>query len=150
MSFKTEFISAAETFNLRSRVLRPGLPTELSHFPGDEASTTIHLGIRDSETSEVICNGTLMQNICPLFPEHTTAYRLRGMATDPNYQGKGLGKILIAFAEEVLKKKQISFFWFNARQSAFGFYEKCGYQMTGELFDIPTVGPHKVMYKILK
>ena len=150
MNLNVEIISASETIDLRSRVLRPGLPTELSVFEGDQDPSTIHLGLRDSLTNKIVCNGTLMINVCSYFPEFQNAYRLRGMATDPAFQQKGLGKILITAAENLLKQKQIPFFWFNARQSAFGFYEKCGYQMIGELFDIPTVGAHKVMYKILK
>jgi hypothetical protein len=37
--------------------------------------------------------------------------------------------------------------WFNARVEAVGFYEKMGYQKTGNLFEIPDVGVHILMFK---
>lgn len=146
-SNKTQILTASDCVELRSKILRPGQPIELCQYPEDTLTTTIHLGIY--EGSQLVCTGTLLQKNCSLFPEITTAYQLRGMATDHDFQGHGLGRQLLEKAEEVLKTKNCPLFWFNARVSAFGFYEKCGYELRGDFFDIPLVGPHKIMFKKL-
>lgn len=144
---KTQILTATDCIELRSRVLRPGQPIELCKYPEDSLATTIHLGIyRDSK---LICTGTLLQKNCPLFSEVTTAYQLRGMATDHDFQGQGLGRELLEKAEELLIGKNCPLLWFNARESAFGFYQKCGFELKGDFFEIPLVGPHKIMFKRL-
>jgi GNAT superfamily N-acetyltransferase len=144
---KTQILTAEDCVELRSKILRPGQPIELCKYPEDTLTTTIHLGIY--EGSQLICTGTLLQKNCSLFPEITTAYQLRGMATDHDFQGQGLGRELLEKAEVVLKTKNCPLFWFNARVSAFGFYQKCGFELKGDFFDIPRVGPHKIMFKRL-
>ena len=69
------------------------------------------------------------------------------MATEPALQGKGLGKKIILAAEEELKKRRCDLLWFNARVSAEIFYKKLGYTAIEEVFNIDTIGAHKVMYK---
>ncbi len=142
---KVEIITASDCIELRSRVLRPGQPIELCKYPEDSLATTIHLGI--FKDSQLICTGTLLETKCSLFPETTESYQLRGMATDHDFQGQGLGRELLEKAEEILIGKNCSMLWFNARESAFGFYQKCGFDLKGDFFDIPLVGPHKIMFK---
>lgn len=146
-SNKTQIVTAIDCIKLRSKILRPGQPIELCKYPEDQSPSTIHLGIY--EGPHLICTGTLLQKNCSLFPEITTAYQLRGMATDHDFQGQGLGRKLLEKAEEVLKNKKCPLIWFNARESAFAFYQKCGFELKGDFFDIPGVGPHKVMFKTL-
>lgn len=142
-----EFIQAKDCVDLRSRILRPGLDVKYSIYAEDDFESTFHLGI--SRDNKIICNGTFMKNICPHFLTETSAYRLRGMATDLNFQNQGLGRTILQKAEILLKEKNCKMLWFNARASAFDFYLKCGYEIIGEMFDIPQVGPHKVMFKKL-
>lgn len=141
---KVQIISAEETIDLRSRILRPGQNLELCHYPEDHLSTTFHLGIR--EKNHVICNGTFIQQAHIQFPHAKLPYRLRGMASDKDFQGRGLGSRLLKEAFVHLKNKNCDLIWFNARVSAEGFYDKLGFQKIEEIFDIPTIGPHKVMY----
>lgn len=147
-NIKVDFITDDETIDLRSRVLRPGQPLTACRYAEDKLNSTFHLGIKDGAT--VICNGTFILNSCHFFPDELSAYRLRGMATDPNYRGLQLGSKLIQAAENILQKRNCNLLWFNARESAFAFYEKNSFSSIGEIFDIPTIGPHKVMYKWLK
>lgn len=144
---KTQIITAIDCLDLRSKILRPGQPIDLCKYPEDTFATTIHLGIYEGR--HLVCTGTLLQKNCSLFPEITTAYQLRGMATDHDFQGRGLGRELLEKAEEILIEKKCPLFWFNARESAFGFYQKCGFELKGDFFDIPLVGPHKIMFKKL-
>lgn len=146
--FHAEIISAAETIDLRSRILRPGQPIEICHYPGDDLPSSFHLGIRN-EKGQVICNGTFVQQPHEYFSEAVLPYRLRGMATDTIFQGQGLGSIVIHKALHILTEKRCDLFWFNARTSAEKFYSKLGFEVIGDIFDIPLAGPHKVMYKWL-
>jgi GNAT superfamily N-acetyltransferase len=145
---KVEFILQEETLYLRSHVLRPGQDIANCIYPMDFDSKTFHLGIRN-QSGKIICNGTFVNEVSPLFLNSKNMYRLRGMATDFSEQQKGCGKMLLQFAEKELTRRDSEYLWFNARTVAIGFYEKLGYQIKGNEFDIPTVGPHYVMWKKL-
>ncbi len=134
-----------DVIELRSRVLRPGQDISLCQFKEDFDVNTFHLGI--FHQSQIVCSGTFMQQEHPDFPNAKKPYRLRGMATDFTWQGKNLGSILIQSSLYLLKKHQCDFLWFNARETAFQFYLNNGFKFYGEMFDIPLIGPHKVMYK---
>lgn len=140
-------IQPEQTLDLRSRVLRPGQPIEFCKYAEDHLATSFHLGI--FEKHRIVCNGTFIQQEHAHFSEAKRPYRLRGMASDPAFQGQGLGSKLILEALVMLRQKNCDLIWFNARVSAEKFYEKLGFQKKDEIFDIPTIGPHKVMYKWL-
>jgi GNAT superfamily N-acetyltransferase len=141
-------ITAFNTIDLRSRILRPGQTVELCHYAEDEFESTFHLGI--VLNNKVVCNGTFILQGNENFLDATCPYRLRGMATDLLFQRQGLGKHIIAEAIVELKKRGCDLLWFNARTSAEIFYDKLGFLALPEVFDIPLIGPHKVMYKRLK
>jgi GNAT superfamily N-acetyltransferase len=131
-------ISADETIELRWEVLRPGFPRETAVFPGDDQA--IHLG--------VFQNGQLA-GVASLFdagyPGEETSGRwlqLRGMATAPDARGSGCGRELLSACEAAAREEGVSRLWCNARRIAVGFYEKHGWEITSEEFDIPSVGPH--------
>ena len=143
-----KFIKPDQCLDLRTRILRPGQDIKLCIFAEDILPTTFHLGIYDN--NKIVCNGTFMQNTHPDFSVAKNPYRLRGMATDTAYQGKNLGSLLLQKAELILKHNyHCDFLWFNAREKAFHFYQKNNFKFHREMFDIPQVGPHKVMYKWL-
>ena len=130
----------AALYDLRARVLRRGRPPEESRFPGDEAEGTAHLGAFAAGR----CVGvvTLLRE-----PQGTGApreMRLRGMAVEPEMQGRGVGAALLRRAHEMAAGAGLEI-WCNARMSAVGFYEKQGWTREGEPFDIPAIGPHTVM-----
>jgi GNAT superfamily N-acetyltransferase len=144
-NFSASFISADDTMDLRMRILRPLHPREFCEYPEDNLPETFHLGVKVD--GKVVSNGTFMKQDQPKLPKAKLAYRLRGMATDPGFQGKGLGRTIILAAEEELKKRGCDLLWFNARVSAEVFYRKLGYTAIEEIFNIDTIGAHKVMYK---
>jgi ribosomal protein S18 acetylase RimI-like enzyme len=57
---------------------------------------------------------------------------------------------LVTHAEELLKSQKVDLIWFNARENAADFYQKMGYEIMGNAFDIPDVGIHYVMWKKLR
>lgn len=147
---KINYINSAETLELRSKILRPGFELKFSQFEGDSEVETFHLGVfADHSTKNPISIGTFMKRVCRYFPDIENSFQLRGMATDSNFQGKGCGRMILLEAEKILKNQKCPLLWMNARLSAIEFYRKCGYLERGDEFEIPQVGPHKVMYKHL-
>lgn len=144
---RVQFISAGQTIDLRSRILRPNQPIENCRYIGDNDEHTFHLGIVID--AKIVSNGTFMREQNINLPNAKLAYRLRGMATDYNFQRQGLGKLIIESALIELQKRNCDLLWFNARINAEGFYKKLGFKTQEEIFDIPATGPHKVMYKWL-
>lgn len=140
-----QLISSQEAIELRSRILRPGQDISLCHYNEDNLSTTFHIGY--FLNNQIVSNGTFIAENHILFPECKNAYRLRGMATDIQFQKQGLGKKIILHAENLLIQKKCDLLWFNARISAEGFYQKLNFNKIGTLFNIDLIGPHQVMFK---
>lgn len=140
-------IGLNETYVVRHPVLREGKPISSCAFEGDDLDSTIHIGA--FHHNDLIAVTTFMKNghQIHLFKN---AYQLRGMAVIQNYQGKGVGKILLNFGETSLVEKQVSILWMNAREKAVPFYKKLGFKVIGNVFDIPEIGNHYVMFKKLK
>jgi predicted GNAT family N-acyltransferase len=139
---KSKLIPVEKTYPLRNLVLRTGMPIETCMFKGDELETTFHLSLDD----KCIVSYYLTSNV--IYQEEVQ-YQLRGMATHPDYQGSGLGKQIVLDSIDVLKQKGCQRLWCNARTSAQIFYEKLGFSLDSEVFDIPTVGPHVHMSLVL-
>ncbi len=144
--YDIRIISTQETLPLRKKVLKPFLTEEECVNPGDDLTSTYHLGL--FYENKLASISTFIQESHPDFPAQFS-YRLRGMATDQAFQGKGLGGILLQHGQEFLQGKGCDFLWFNARIKAFSFYEKLGFSYYGPLFEMKDIGPHKVMYKVL-
>src|SRR5580692_5477763 len=69
--------------------------------------------------------------------------RLRQMAVFNNLQGKGVGRALMVFAENIARDQGYRKLVMHARKTALGFYRKLGYQTSGEEFEEVTI-PHFV------
>lgn len=117
--------------DLRARVLRPGQPKERSHFPGDDAPGAVHLGAFDG--------GGRLVGIASVMEEN--GLRLRGMAVENDWRGRGVGTVLVRQVHAIASERRQPL-WCNARAAAVGFYEKLGWAVEGEQFDLPDIGPH--------
>lgn len=71
------------------------------------------------------------------------------MAVLKEHSKQGFGKTLLQHSEKYCRNQHANLVWFNARTEATGFYEKMGYQKTGNPFDIKDVGEHSVMFKLV-
>lgn len=144
--YKVEFIDADLTIPLRQQVLKPHLSRDQCYMPEDFLTTTFHIGVLFGGELITVCTFMLESH------EHLHAgfpYRLRGMATDSRYWDQGFGSIALQEGISHLRKLRCDLLWCNARQNAFGFYQKHGFNFYGPMFDIDRIGPHKVMYKHL-
>jgi GNAT superfamily N-acetyltransferase len=133
-------ISAADTIAVRWPILRPGFPRETAVFDGDDAATTLHFGAFDGGTLVGVASIYLVP--FPPHPDAAPAFQLRGMATLPEVRGRHFGEALLAACVAAARERGAALLWCNARTSAAKFYAKNGWQIVGEEFDIPTVGPH--------
>lgn len=146
MKYTTKKITTQETYVIRHPVLREGKPIDSCKFDGDELKTTMHLGIFANK--KLVGVSSFLKNKNNLFSDDNQI-QLRGMATLKEFQNKGLGQLLLEYAESELKKENTPILWCNARETATNFYKKCGYQIIGKPFNIESVGIHYIMYKNL-
>lgn len=85
---------------------------------------------------------------CMLVEEKPEIIRLRQMAVLNDLQGKGVGRALMQFAENIARDHGYKTITMHARKHALGFYEKMGYKAKGNEFTEITI-PHFVMEKQL-
>ena len=75
--------------------------------------------------------------------------QIRYMAVEEEWQGKGIGKMILSYLEEKIKEKGAKNIILNARDIAIKFYEKNGYHIVKEAHTLFDVIPHYRMRKIL-
>ena len=144
--FEIKEISAFETIIVRHPVLRFGKPIESCQFEGDDLPTTSHFGLfYEDQLSAVI---SVFEEKSILFFEENQ-FQIRGMAVLEQHQKKGFGEALLKYCENQIRNNRVEIIWFNARQTAIGFYEKSQYQKIGDGFEIADIGIHYVLFKKL-
>lgn len=137
------FIPVEDTLPIRNDILREGKFTlEQCRFPGDEREQSFHLGYFDNE--QLVCIATFHPTGYGQFPG--VGYQLRGMATLEAYRGKGIGNQLLNFAIVYLRGQKANYIWCNARVNAVKFYISLGFEVISDVFEVPVIGPHRVLY----
>jgi thiamine transport system ATP-binding protein len=135
-------VTAAETHDLRRRVLRTGTPSRRVEFAGDDDPATLHLGVRDA-TGRLVAISTWGQRPFPGGPKEGRAVQLRGMAVEPAEQGRGLGALLLEEGVERAFADGAELVWANARDHALSFYARHGFEVVGDGYlDETTAIPH--------
>jgi GNAT superfamily N-acetyltransferase len=137
-------VPVEEIIDLRHAVLRAGLPRESAKFTGDDDPNTVHLAAKDGP--KVIGCATVLVNEW----KSERACQLRGMAVDPAERRRGVGRLLLADVEGIATEKKVGLLWANVRELAVVFYQKCGWEIASDEFDIPTAGPHFKMVRRLR
>ena len=135
-------VTAAATAELRRQVLRGGRPVEL---PGDD-DPAFHVGVYDGE--RLLGTGNVRVDPAPWEPGRP-AWRLRGMATAPDWRGQGVGAAALAALVAHARAHGGGVLWCNARTPAQRFYERAGLATRGEPWEDPEIGPHVVMWRRL-
>lgn len=137
-------IAPSQPVAIRGEILRPGQPLENSVYPLDEDENALHLG--------AIKNGELV-GVASIFKEDATrkdlsdAWRLRGMATVEAVRGEGHGRELVEMAMQYIAYNGGGNLWFNARPEVQGFYEKLGFQVEGDPYEISDGGTRIFMWQ---
>jgi ribosomal protein S18 acetylase RimI-like enzyme len=124
---------------LRDDVLRK--PLGLGFTPQELESEKENMLIGAFEEEDIL-------GCCMLVEEGPETVRLRQMAVLNNLQGKGIGRALMTFAENIARDRGYRKLSMHARKNAIGFYEKMGYKVASDEFTEVTI-PHFVMEKRL-
>jgi len=90
-----------------------------------------------------------MLGCCMLVEEGPGTVRLRQMAVMNDLQGKGVGKAMMLFAENLARDRGYKKITMHARKNSLGFYEKLGYRKIGPEFVEISI-PHYLMEKQLR
>ena len=125
--------------HLRNEILRKPLGLTFTQEELEKEKEEILIGAFEDEK---------MLGCCMLIKESPAVVRLRQMAVLNNLQGQGIGRALMQFAENIARDRGFRKITMHARKSAIGFYEKLGYQVTGDEFNEVTI-PHHIMEKPL-
>ncbi|KFN01234.1 GNAT family N-acetyltransferase [Bacillus clarus] len=137
-------IDASETYLLRQTVLRPNQTLEDCKYLSDNEKDTFHLGAFSHD--KLISIASFSKEIHPDL-QTGIHYRLRGMATAPDFRKQHAGSSLIRKAEQTLQEREANVLWCNARITVADYYKRLGFHEHGEIFEIDLIGLHKVMYK---
>ena len=142
MPLSVERVTAAETFPLRQRVLRPHETTDaLSTAPG--ASEAVHFAALDDGI--VVGTAVVSREAAPWDQADGRSWRLRGMATDEAKRRQGIGAALLRAVLDYVELQGGRRLWCNARTPARSFYERAGFVSRGDEWDEPDIGPHVKM-----
>jgi ribosomal protein S18 acetylase RimI-like enzyme len=124
---------------LRNDILRRPLGLQFTPEELEKEKEEILIGAFEEEK---------MLGCCMLIKEDPGSVRLRQMAVLNNLQGKGIGRALMQFAENIARDLGFQKITMHARKTAVGFYEKLGYRVCGQEFEEVTI-PHYIMEKAL-
>ncbi len=128
-----------QMLKLREEILRKPLGLTFSKEELDKEKN--NLLIAAYEDDQMLGCGMLVE-------ENSETVRMRQMAVPDNYQGKGIGRALMQFAENLARDRGYKKITMHARKNAVGFYEKMGYKRIGNEFEEITI-PHYIMEKKL-
>ena len=156
---RIERVGAEVVGALRHQVLRPGRPAAESFYGADDDPGTIHIAAFLSNgttispglgtgigTDAVVAVGTAVAEAAP-WDRTAAAWRVRGMATQPDRRGGGLGTRVLAALLDAATVQGAAIVWCNARVPACLLYERAGFVTRGAVFEIPVIGPHVVMWR---
>lgn len=129
-----------EMIRLRDDILRRPLGLSFSQEELDKEKEEILIAAFEEDK---------MLGCCMLVREDQGIVRLRQMAVSNNLQGKGIGRALMIFAENIARDRGFRKLVMHARKTAVGFYERLGYEIASEEFQEVTI-PHFSMEKRLR
>ena len=138
-------VDPSVTRELRRRVLRPHQSISELVDPGEDDPSTVFFAAHRGE--EVVGTAGLYREPSPGGDEN--ARRIRAMATAPQVRGQGVGELLLDACVDRARREGASTVWCNARVGAQGFYERYGFAVASEPFDVADIGPHVRMERYL-
>jgi predicted GNAT family N-acyltransferase len=124
---------------LRYAVLRKPLNLNFTAEQLEAESAFFHLGYFEHEKI-IAC--------LILAPEKNGKMKMKQVAVDFEFQGKGIGAALVKAAESFALEKGFKTMYCHARDTAVPFYLKLGYHQIGEMFEEVTI-PHFEMEKAI-
>lgn len=149
-----------EIQQLRNEVLWPHKAFENCILETDRLSTTFHFGIQIEGLT--VATVTLQQeNSDKLYSSKGSSkdvlqdalqekqYRLRAMAVREGYRGQGFGDAIVEVGLNYLRELGVEVVWCDARVAALNFYRRLHFNELEEEYEIPIIGMHRFMWKVL-
>ncbi len=130
----------ALTRALRQAILRPHETVEqvAAHEPADAFAVGAFAGERLVSVGFVSPDG------------EPGAWRVRGMATAADARGWGAGTAVLDELVRHACERGAERVWCNARTPARSLYERAGFIPISDEFQLPDIGPHFVMERVLR
>lgn len=128
-------IPIAATRPLRQAILRPH--QTLDELAAHEPPAAFAVGAFDGD--DLIAVGFVAREGGP------GSWRVRGMATKPEARGRGAGAAVLDALTAHATEQGATRIWCNARTPARSLYERGGFQIASDEFELPDIGPHYVM-----
>ncbi len=141
-ALSVERVSAQDTLALRQQVLRPHQRRDQTVLPGDDVPGALHLAAR--QDGAIVAIGSISPDPHPHDPRDGD-WRVRGMAAAPEARGRGHGSAILAGLIAHATQNGARRVWCNARTPARSLYDRAGFVVEGEQFEIDPIGPHLLM-----
>ena len=135
-----------EIQQLRTEVLWPHKTFENCILETDHFPSTFHFGVKVE--GHTVATFTLQQESSCKLPQEKQ-YRLRAMAVREGYRGQGFGDAIVEEGLKYLKELGIEVVWCDARIAALNFYRRLQFEELEEEYEIPIIGLHRFMWKVL-
>lgn len=145
--FVIKEIDLNDIIDFRHEILRPHQSIEDCIYDTDRHKGTFHVGAFLDEQLVSIASFNQESNVN--FGE-VNQYRLRAMATKPDYRKLGAGRLIVQYSHEKLLQMGCDMLWCKGRTNVIEYYNKLGFVSYGEVFDYPPIGPHIVLYNRMK
>ncbi len=135
-----------EIQQLRNEVLWPHKTFENCILETDRLSSTFHFGVKVEGLT--VATVTLQQEKSQRLQEEKQ-YRLRAMAVREGYRGQGFGDAIVEAGLNHLRELGVEVVWCDARVAALNFYRRLHFNELEEEYEIPIIGKHRFMWKVL-
>lgn len=117
-----------ELVQLRYKILLEPLGLKFLDMHRNKEANYLHIGCIEQLDDKLV--GSLI-----LAPIDNETIRLMQVAVETRYQGEGIGRELVKYAEKRAKEAGFSKIIMHAMLSVVNFYEKMGYTQEGEIFE---------------
>ena len=141
-----QMLPPEEIQQLRNEVLWPHKTFENCILESDRLPTTFHFGVKVEGLT--VASVTLQQESSSKLPQEKQ-YRLRAMAVRDGYRGQGFGDAIVEAGLNHLRELGVEVVWCDARVAALNFYRRLQFEELEEEYDIPIIGLHRFMWKVL-
>ncbi len=144
--YDVRVVPVEATAALRHDVLRPHQTIEEMVLPGEsDPGTTAFAAV--AADGAVVGTAVVLPEPCPWRPDRRDGWRLRGMATAPEWRGQGVGTRVLGAAIDHVADNGGGLVWCHARTPARSLYERAGFAAYGDVWDEPVIGPHIGMWR---
>ena len=155
---QAQMLQPEEIQQLRKEVLWPHKTFENCILDTDRLPNTFHFGVKidglavatvtfqkentdklKQDSSKGVSQGALQEK----------QYRLRAMAVREGYRGQGFGDAIVEAGFNYLRELGVEVVWCDARVAALNFYRRLQFEELEEEYEIPIIGLHRFMWKVL-